>query len=283
MMFLRLSLIVATAWLAAAVAAAPSAEAADCGALESLRWLLGDWRADGGKTSFHESWRELDPQTFSGTGIERANPDGTVKGAEDLRLVAMGGEVFYVSKVSHNALPVAFRLSSCADGLFVFENPAHDFPRRLEYRRGDDALTVRVSDGAERGFALAFQRVPGTAAPAVLADEDARFAAMVSADATAMDSWFAEDLHYVHSTGLVEDRAQLIESIASGRAKYVAVTPVEREVVGLGTESALVRGRGRFQVAANGVPIDLQIRYIAVYGLKDGRWRLRSWQSLRIP
>lgn len=222
MKFVRPAWIAAAAWLAAAVAAAASAEAADCGALASLRWLLGDWKADGGKTSFHESWRELDPQTLSGAGIERASPGGTVRGAEDLRLVAMGGDVFYVSKVSH-------------------------------------------------------------AAPSVLADEDARFAAMVSADATAMDSWFAADLHYVHSTGLVEDRAQLIESIASGRAKYIAVTPVEREVVGLGTESALVRGRGRFQVAANGVPIDLQIRYIAVYGLKDGRWRLRSWQSLRIP
>lgn len=276
MKLMRSSVMMAAVWLPAA------AGAADCGTLDSLRWLLGDWNADGSKTSFHESWRELDGQTFSGAGVERA-ADGAVRGAEDLRLLAMGGGVFYVSKVSHNELPVAFRLTSCADGVFIFENPSHDFPRRLEYRRGDDALTVRVSDGAEKGFTLEFRPATGPAAPAVLADEDARFAAMVSADAAAMAIWFADDLRYVHSTGLVEDRAQLIDSIASGRAKYVAVTPAEREVVRLAADAALVRGRGRFQVAANGVLLDLQIRYLAVYGQQDGRWRLRSWQSLRIP
>jgi len=28
--------------------------------------------------------------------------------------------------------------------------------------------------------------------------------------------------------------------------------------------------------------LDLQIRYLAVYGENAGRWRLRSWQSLRL-
>lgn len=30
--------------------------------------------------------------------------------------------------------------------------------------------------------------------------------------------------------------------------------------------------------------VDMEIRYLAIYGLgSDGRWRLRSWQSLRLP
>ncbi len=272
------------AMLALASVSASASAAPACGTLASLRWLLGDWVANGGKTTFHESWTEVAPHTFEGTGIERAGPDGAISG-EALRLVEMAGTVFYLSKVTHNELPVAFRLNECEDGRFVFDNPAHDFPRRLEYVLAPDgALTVNVSDGGEKGFSLKFARsaAPGDPAP-VLAAEDARFAAMVAADAGDMRRWFADDLVYVHSTGQVESRDQLVESIASGRTRYVAVTPGERQVVPLGSDSAIVRGRGRFQVAAGGNALDLQIRYLAVYGKQDGVWRLRSWQSLRAP
>jgi hypothetical protein len=272
--------------LSFASAAAAASQAPACDSLESLRWLLGEWSAEGGKTSFHETWTEVAPNTFEGAGIERATPDGSISGGEVLRLVEMAGAVFYISKVSHNELPVAFKLNECAGGRYVFDNPAHDFPRRLEYVLAPDGrLTVNVGDGAEKGFTLNFSRSAGpadTAAP-VLAAEDARFAAMVAADPGEMRRWLADDLAYVHSSGQVESRDQLIESITSGSTRYVAVTPIERQVVPLGTGAAMVRGRGRFQVAAGGNALDLQIRYLAVYGNGDGVWQLRSWQSLRTP
>ena len=180
---------------------------------------------------------------------------------------------------------MAFRLNECANGRFVFDNPTHDFPRRLEYLLAPDGgLTVSVNDGADKGFRLSYVRsaAPSDAAT-VLAAEDARFAAMVAADSGEMRRWFADDLEYVHSTGQVESRDQLIESITSGRTRYVAVTPAERQVVSLGGDAAIVRGRGRFQVTAGGNALDLQIRYLAVYGKQDGVWRLLSWQSLRTP
>lgn len=278
-MFLLLSLS-----LAATVAGA--ADAAGCDSLERMRWLLGDWTADGSKKSFHESWVEVGPRTFEGTGIERSRVDGAIQGGEVLRLVEMAGSVYYLSKVTHNELPIAFRLNSCSDGRFVFDNPAHDFPKRLEYRQEPDGgLTVSVSDGAEQGFTLNFVRnaVVSDATAPVLAAEDARFAAMVAADADGMRRVFAADLVYVHSNALVESREQLIDSIVSGRSRYVAVQPAERQVVLMGDSTAIVRGRGRFQVQAGGNDLDLQIRYLAVYGRADGAWQLRSWQSLRLP
>lgn len=259
--------------------------APSCDSLASLRWLLGDWVADGKKVSLHDSWTEVTPHTFEGAGVEHSKLDGSTKAAEALRLVEMAGEVFYISKVAHNELPIAFKLNHCSDGRFVFDNPSHDFPRRLEYLLGPDGgLTVNVSDAVDKGFRLNYLRgAPPGGAPTVLAAEDARFSAMVAADAGEMRRWFADDLEYVHSTGQVESRAQLIDSITSGRMRYVAVTPGERQVVSLGGDAAIVRGRGRFQVTAGGNALDLQIRYLAVYGKQDGVWRLRSWQSLRTP
>jgi hypothetical protein len=150
------------------------APAADCGELKQLTWLLGHWRAEAGERVIRESWAPVSTETWEGYGTTRAaapgggaagegvaaGGEGAVLESESLRLVQMAGEVFYIAKVGHNALPVAFRLSECGEGFAVFVNPAHDFPRRLEYRLAGDALSVRVSDGSEggQGFTLNFKR-----------------------------------------------------------------------------------------------------------------------------
>jgi hypothetical protein len=257
-----------------------------CRTLASLDWLLGQWVADGAKSTIHESWTARTPTTWEGEGVEASNADPAKTSREDLRLVAMADGVFYVAKVAHNELPVAFRLSECAGDRFVFVNPAHDFPRRLDYvRQGGDRMSVRVSDGADQGFTLNFERVPGPPSPAnaVLAAEDARFAAMVAADPDAMRRWLAEDLSYVHATGRVENREQLVESIVSGKLRYLAFGPTERQVSFQGPGTAIVQGLARIQARAGDQAVDFPARYLAVYAMEDGAWRLRAWQSLRLP
>jgi len=258
----------------------------DCSSLTDLRWLLGEWIAGGEHTTFHESWIESTPQTFEGAGIERSKTDGAVKGQEALRLVEMAGGLFYVSKVTHNELPIAFRLTGCDGGTYVFDNPAHNFPRRLEYRReGDGRLVVRVSDGGDQGFTLDFRRAAAAehATAAVLAAEDARFAAMVAANPEEIRRRLAADLVYTHSNGRVENREQLIDTIVSGRMQYLEVQPAERDVGFTGPSTAIVRGRGSFRVKTGETPLDLRLRYFAIYVSSDGGWQLRDWQSLREP
>jgi hypothetical protein len=257
-----------------------------CDSLDELRWLLGEWAADGSKTRFHESWEEVSPGTFEGTGVERSKADAKVRSIEVLRLVEMAGGVFYVSKVTHNDLPIAFRLSECVGGRFVFVSPAHDFPRRIEYERGEHGwLTVRVNDGADKGFTLDYVRTPESppATASILAAEDARFAAMVAGNPAEMHRWLAPDLEYVHSTGEVENRDQLIDGIVSGRRRYLAITPGERHASFLGDGAAIVRGQANVRVAAGAPTVDFQIRYLAVYVFVDGGWQLHAWQSLRLP
>lgn len=148
--------------LLACVHAAPAhADGVSCTHLASITWLLGTWRAESRDTVIAETWVAVSDTTYEGRGVTRSRTDGSIRDEEDLRLVAMGDGVFYVAKVAQNERPVAFRLTSCADGRLVFENPAHDFPRRIEYRRVDDArFEAHVSDGGSRGFRLEFSRSP---------------------------------------------------------------------------------------------------------------------------
>lgn len=274
--------------LLAAILALPvlPAAAGECRSLGSLEWLLGEWVAEAANSTFRESWTAVGPQTWEGRGVETSKAEPARVNGEALRLVAMADGVFYLSKVTHNELPVAFQLSECANGRFVFVNAAHDFPKRLDYvREGPDRLKVRVSDGAEMGFTLDFSRapVPNGDIADVLAAEDARFAAMVAADAAAMRRWFADDLVYVHSTGAVEDREQLIASITGRTLQYLAIEPSERRVFLQGADAAFVHGVAHIRAKSGGRAIEFPVRYLAVYGLQGAAWRLRAWQSLRLP
>ena len=143
----------------ALLAATTCAQAAPCTSLQSARWLLGQWAAESSDRIVLETWREVSAATFEGSGVTTGRADGAVLDSEELRLAAMADAVFYVAKVAHNPYPVAFRLTTCEEGRLVFENPTHDFPRRLEYaRQPDGGLEVTVSDGAERSFKLQFQQ-----------------------------------------------------------------------------------------------------------------------------
>jgi hypothetical protein len=49
-------------------------------------------------------------------------------------------------------------LTACPAGRLVFENPGHDFPKRIVYSmQPDDSINVEVSDGRDQGFTLRFR------------------------------------------------------------------------------------------------------------------------------
>jgi len=130
-----------------------------CSTLDGMHWLLGAWRAEGERVFTDENWTQVSPSTFEGRGEAMVKASGEKQGLETLRLVEMSSGIYYIAKVGHNALPIAFEATQCNDESAVFENPQHDFPKRLVYRRkGADGLVVEVSDGASEGFTLEFAR-----------------------------------------------------------------------------------------------------------------------------
>lgn len=129
--------------------------------LSSLTPLVGLWQAQTKKSVVSEYWRQVSELSFEGLG-QTHDMSGVLKDSEELRLVQMQGTVFYLAKVKHNPLPVAFALISCQNNQFRFENKNHDFPKQLDYQLlSADSLKVDVSDGAGQGFRLNFNRQKG--------------------------------------------------------------------------------------------------------------------------
>lgn len=65
---------------------------------------------------------------------------------------------------------------------------------------------------------------------AALDMEDRRFEAQASSDVDELAAVLADDLHYVHANGMVEDKAEFIRKITSGERSYEAVRVVSRTV-----------------------------------------------------
>jgi hypothetical protein len=127
------------------VVSAPALAAELPPALHSLTWLLGSWERTGLEAGQrgNEQWQRQE-QVFVGRGSTWRQ--GRLQFEERLRIERDGGGIYYLADVSGNAAPVRFRLVEQGPDEVVFENPAHDFPQRISYRREGTLLTAVVSD-----------------------------------------------------------------------------------------------------------------------------------------
>jgi hypothetical protein len=121
-----------------------------------------------------------------------------------------------------------------------------------------------------------------TTVRALLAFEDARFAAMVRADTAWLRNALADDLSYAHSSGRRDTKAQFLEAIGSGTLRYEEFIPRERQARLLGGAAAAVVGLAHARVISAGQPVELDVRYLAVYVRSEGQWRLLAWQTTRV-
>jgi len=64
---------------------------------------------------------------------------------------------------------------------------------------------------------------------AVIAADDARVAAFKKPTAEALEKIFSPDLHYAHSTGVVDTKPSFIDVLTSGKTKYVAIDYEDRD------------------------------------------------------
>jgi len=131
-----------------------SAKAETCSSLEELEVLLGEWQEKSEFSLTREEWRKVSMLSYEGVGAT-FDLNGVEQNRETLRLVEMSGEIFYIAKVAQNETPIAFKLTQCGEGFFVFENSSHDFPNKITYFFKDaNKVKVAVSGGLESGFEI---------------------------------------------------------------------------------------------------------------------------------
>lgn len=126
--------------------------AQDCLSLDGLEKLIGHWQENKEGQITQEEWQRVSPNSFEGEGVILGQL-GIKQSIETLRLVEMSGDIFYIAKVKGNSFPISFKLTSCSDTHFVFENPEHDFPQKISYNfLGVNRMVVNVTGKNVEGF-----------------------------------------------------------------------------------------------------------------------------------
>lgn len=124
------------------------------------RWFAGCWSGTRGAERFTERWIVADAATMIGTSH-------TVKGDalaafEFLRVVTRDDRLIYIAQPGGRT-PTEFAASAPAAAAIVFENPDHDFPKRIGYQLVDAThLTAWIDGGAAGGRRIEYPmaRVP---------------------------------------------------------------------------------------------------------------------------
>ena len=116
----------------------------------------------------------------------------------------------------------------------------------------------------------------------VLAQDARRIEAMTKADAQALGEILRDDLTYIHSSGPLETKAQVLDEITSGKLRYRAIEPSEQTVRVFG-DTAIVTGRAQLRVTSGGKPLGFWVRFTEVWVRANNAWQLAAWQSTRLP
>ena len=122
-------------------------------------WLAGCWMRTGAKSVVTEQWSVPRAGMMLGTG-HTTRGDSTLEW-EQTRIVSRGTKLVYEARPSGQA--TAEFVATPNDTLVAFENPEHDFPQRVIYRkRGTDSLIARIEgtmNGRARAIDFPYTRV----------------------------------------------------------------------------------------------------------------------------
>ena len=118
--------------------------------IEDLAWLSGDWETAPGRTRIDEHWTNVAGGSL--IGMSRTVAGGKTVFFEYLRIESRGPDIYYVAHPKARTPGTDFKLARLTAQEAVFENLAHDFPKRVIYRKnGDGTLTARIEgDGTEK-------------------------------------------------------------------------------------------------------------------------------------
>ena len=93
-------------------------------------------------------------------GVSRTIAGDKTVEFEYLRIEQREDGIYYVAHPKARCPGTDFKLTRASATEAVFENPQHDFPKRIIYRKTDDGLTASIDAGeGSKGMSFVFKKM----------------------------------------------------------------------------------------------------------------------------
>ena len=113
------------------------------------------------------------------------------------------------------------------------------------------------------------------------APEELRMQMMTKSDVLMLDKLLCDNLLYIHSNAVEEDKALHLANIASGKIRYRTMD-IEQTAYFTKGKFTFTNGILRVNGVYDSKDFDIRLKYTAVYQKQKCRWKLLRWQSTKI-
>ena len=272
-----------------------------------LDWLGGCWEQTSPHGTRQEQW--MAPLGKTMVGMSRTVVGGRTIEHEYMRIEERDGALVYIALPSGQR-EASFKQIELTDSSVVFEDPAHDFPQRIRYRRrGDGSILAQIEgeqDGTTRVVDFPLRPAPCDRSALVTPVESGQRPSLSSSETAAVrtasrayaSAWLTNDPEQVMAT-LTDDAVlspsgnRFIEGTEAIRefwwpkdsppSTISEFVMADREVSGFG-DLAYVRGTFSLEFDYDGKAYSNAGNYLSILKRQpDGSWRIshHMWNDHR--
>ena len=117
----------------------------------------------------------------------------------------------------------------------------------------------------------------------VLAREGEFYAAQTASDLAKLDEIFSDRLRFVHTTGLVESKAEYLEGVKTGRHAHGEISSIHGQTRVFDGGAVTIGVLDMVSKPPGVQPFTMRIHHVLVWELEKTGWRLKVRQATRQP
>jgi len=114
----------------------------------------------------------------------------------------------------------------------------------------------------------------------LIKSDQQRHNALLASDTDALDALFTDDVIYLHSSGVIDNKQVYLDGLKQGKTKYLQIDyqPAEYRVF---NGFALILGKVAMQLLIEGAEKEVRALIISTWRFENHRWRMMSWQATK--